>query len=759
MAKKKNVQVQASQEEQSRAQDIFQRYRQIANALYKAADQTGVEAALADINALPEAAQIALLQLLAREHSTDSADVLLALNELSPGKPVRKEARRSLIRLEAARIYPRWQPPIIRAPAVVVNAQPATFWQGVVSDTFDAGEVNLLLSWQQADGQFRLMGFLLEFWTEGVKDFLTEVASKHHIQEHFDEMNSLETKPCTLADARRLIQDALDVNQRTGTQPHRDYRRNLSLIKRLILDATDVGEDSGVGHLHNNLEPVEVVTKFVEDFIAGRYGYAYDLLSSDSLVRAELSRQDWVKQREDWAQVAKPEGFNPGFADERRQRSSGLWLPNPFGGKRTPERKEIEAAWSFELTDTPLAGELKELPTATASLAETRRHWFWASYPLVQEDGEWRIQDIVDESATARQLSIDALEKRINEQSKRIEKVTKQHKPTDSDALDYLGDVVNGTMRNLNYTDALLEKMPLDRHIYELQAARTIMVQDLERTLIYLEELVQRFPEGRILALQQLAASQQQLAQKTYQDVDDERAEHLLELAIANLRRALDIEDSAFTHMLLAEVLGQRDDDGDVMEAKNLLLTARALTTDTKTLASIEDDLADIARDEDDFEQALQHYQRILEIDPDDAKAWFDIGKTCTDMDNNAEAERSFKHALQLEPDYVEVYPELLQLYLADGRTGEGNTLIEEGLRQNPDSVQLRLTLLPVLIAFDDFQQARKMLDEAENLDPDELLLPIFRAMLESVRPKPLATPRLPKARMAPGKAKKRKRR
>ncbi len=99
MAKKKKVSLPVSQEDNEQAQRIFEQYHQTANDLHTSVDQKQAETALAAINTIPEGAQIALLKALSKEHHTDAADVLAAINELSPIKSVRKEAHRSLIQL------------------------------------------------------------------------------------------------------------------------------------------------------------------------------------------------------------------------------------------------------------------------------------------------------------------------------------------------------------------------------------------------------------------------------------------------------------------------------------------------------------------------------------------------------------------------------------------------------------------------------------------------------------------------------------
>src|SRR2546428_995048 len=122
---KKQAPVVVSQEENAQAQQVFEHYHEIAQKLRRSTNQQEAEAALTEIDNVSEAAQMALLKLLAKEQHIDAADVLNAVYELSSIKNVRKEARRALIRLEEARIYPRWSTPVERASRFsIVDAPP-----------------------------------------------------------------------------------------------------------------------------------------------------------------------------------------------------------------------------------------------------------------------------------------------------------------------------------------------------------------------------------------------------------------------------------------------------------------------------------------------------------------------------------------------------------------------------------------------------------------------------------------------------------
>src|SRR5579863_6709713 len=111
MAKKKQQPPRVSQDDTIQAQNVFEHYHKIARDIQTSTSRAQVEAALSPVSKLQESVQLALLKLLAKEPYTDAADVLLAFNEASPVKEVRKEAKRSLIQLQGAKIYPQWSFP------------------------------------------------------------------------------------------------------------------------------------------------------------------------------------------------------------------------------------------------------------------------------------------------------------------------------------------------------------------------------------------------------------------------------------------------------------------------------------------------------------------------------------------------------------------------------------------------------------------------------------------------------------------------
>jgi tetratricopeptide (TPR) repeat protein len=758
-AKKKSRSMPVLQQDNTQAQQMLERYHQVANSLRSSTDQKQAEAALAEINNMPEGAQIALLKALSKEHHTDAADILIAMNELSSTKSIRKEARRALIHLEEARIYPRWRSPVVLTPAVQAATSPLRFWKGVVTDSLDIGEVELVLCFEVKENprQVRVLTFLLEFWHDGVKDFFTRIEGKRNVEELIAEMsarlNDVKTKECSLVQGRRLLLDALAVNKRHGTLPHRDYRSNVSLVNQLVLEAPGLEEEGGEEaeleekdkekriNIHG-LKPAEVVINFVESWADGDYDRAYDLLSDDSPIREGLTRDEWIERREDWSEKADPYRLEPDYIHEREPQETKLWLPRLFSAQRSTLRKEIEAGWSIELGEIPDI-VLPEFSQASAIYEETKRHWFWASYTLLQEEGEWRIQSMTDEVANAQLLSIEELQKRIQEHEDSLNEFTTQHKPTgldEKEAVQYLDSILWRVMQMSYYTDALIKKLPLDLSLYQDAAGIMLLLRKYERCAVYLEPLARHFVEQRGLNLRELAAVQRELSKRYFDEGDDERAERFQELAEGALHESLAVEDSLEAHISIAELL--IDENERLDEAEDHLLQARALTTDPSDEAHIELHLAEIAVEREKYEEALGHYQHVADIQPDDAQSWFDIAETHRLLKNYEEAEANYKHAIELEPNNEDYYYMLSQMYSESNQTSKAIEAIEDGLSNDPDSSLLNMYLALMYFESGDYRQAEIFLDKAERIDPEA---PFVQAMRQILNLNKLSkTPRVP---------------
>ncbi|HEX6478338.1 MAG TPA: tetratricopeptide repeat protein [Ktedonobacteraceae bacterium] len=741
MASKKDTNAFAPQGDTGQVQQLLELRHQIAGELHGSTSRNQAEAALAGISGADENTQMALLKALAKQRDTDAADVLLAVNELTANKGVRKESRRALIQLAGAKVYPSWTPEQESTSPVPVE-MPPRFWKGYVTQMREEGELQVVLCWEQGYeyGQARMMSFLLDFWREGVKDFFTETGTKRQIEARVQELRNLfvtqveeevEIVDCTLAEGRRLVLEALDVNRWRKTTPHKDYRHYQPTVQQLVLNAPDVGEDSGRIFTRPNLSPDEVVANFTGGWSLGDYGLSYDLLSINSDLLAGLTRDEWVKQRRAWADEAHPARMAPGYIRELEHNQQSLWLPGSVLSSRLSTRREVEMAWSLELVNTPLSGTLPEMPMGTAVYKETGRHWFWTTYTLVQEDGQWRISRMTDEGAHAQGLPIAELEQKLKEHDERIQEITREHSPTDPEGIQYYEEIMWRMVQAMHFDDALLVKLPFDKTIYEDAFSRAMSMRMIERSLVYAEKIADHFSSLYTHGedLRRLGAMQVALADQFVQFGMDERAEHFFDLADNTIRDSLVADESAMGHILLGELQMQQGAYEDAIVQFEL---ARPLVENRDEEAQLEFDLGTSLLQLERFSEAASHFERVAEINPNYAGIWFNVGYAYRVQKQYAEAEAFYKRAIEQQPDDIRPYSELGSIYMNTARLPDAYKIIEQGIQANPSSAHLKALLGAVLLEMGDRRRSRAMLEEAEQINPNLEIVQAVRQALET---------------------------
>jgi len=722
---------------------LLEQRHEIAEELHNSTSRAQAETALAELTSIDEADQMALLKALAKQQDPDAADVLLAINELTPNKAIRKEARRGLIQLAGAKIYPSWTPEPESGPAVAVT-NPPRFWKGFVTETREEGELEIVLCWEQGFEytEARLMAFMLDFWEEGVQNFTTEVGSKRHIDARLGNTKVRYSKSigreiriidCTLAEGRRLIQEALSINTWREKRPSKEYRHNLPTVQQLVLNASDLDEDTGKTFINPDLDPDEIVGNFIGAWTLGDFGLCFDLLASDSPLSEGLSRDEWVDLRRKWADEAHPARYEPHFLRERERSQQSLWLPSSVLSDRVATQREIEIGWSLELTDTPLSGTMPEMPMGTAVYKETGRRWFWTSYTLVHEEDAWRIQRMKDEGANAQSLPIAELQQRLQTIDDRIREIMEAHQPTEPGVEQYYEEIIWRTIQALHYDDALLVKLPLDRTIYDDAYSRARGLQLSERAIVYLEGIIQHFPKDHDIGniLQHLGVSQAGLSGQYKQDNMDELSEHFFELALESLRKSIAVNNAALAHIILAELFMTNNREEEAVAELQL---AQSLTSDRDEEAQIEADLASIAMGHQNYDEAIARFKRVAEINPNYNGVWLNIGLAYRRQEKYDEAETYYQRAVEAQPNDFVAYAELGTLYIVKKQLDKALEIVEQGLRYHPNSAHLHALLAAIYSENGDRRRAQSELAEAERINPDLEVVQAMREMLHTKR-------------------------
>jgi tetratricopeptide (TPR) repeat protein len=738
MSSKKESTIQLSPEEIKQTDELFSQYPSIAEQLHTSQDQAQIEVALTPIMRVPEAVQAALIKALAKANRSEAADILVAINAFSPQKELRKEARRGLLRLEGAKTLPHWTAPVTQAPAVqLATPNLPRFLHGFATQSRESGEIQLLLSWEQGYeySETRMLGFLLDFWHDGVKDFFITTGSRRHVEDELRDLRSQLSEnalvPCTLAEGKRLLEEALQINDWRDVQPAEDYRKQLPLLNKLIFQASEIGADSGQDFIASVMEEQEVVVNFIGAWSFGDYGLAYDLLTTNNAARDNLTREEWMQLHQSWYDEAHPTRMQLNFVHAVEQSQSAIWLPTTSSSKHNDAKKELEVGWALELVSTPLSGTLKEMPMGTAINKETGRHWFWSNFTLVKEQGGWRIQQLKDEGLALQAFTEQELQKRIDDYIKAIENGANQHEMNPTEFAEELSWRLT---QMLHFDDVLIAKQPLDAKATEEAYNHAILTGNPERTVVYLERLAQRFPQHRADALRKLGSTLVDWAFRYDDPQDKDRRQQLIERAETTLREAGTIDDSAISHSLLGEFLISVDRNDEAREEFHKSQTLLPQNADHSLVATIEAGLGNIAMRQEHVDEAIVHFKSAVDSDPTYPSLYFSLGFAHRLLGRMAEAEAYYQQALQIDTEDIRLYSELTAIYMQRSEVAKAQTFLEEALTRLPQAAYLHALLASVLAEKGDKRQALDHLKEAERLDSDSPFIEAVRKQITGGR-------------------------
>ncbi len=712
------------------AHRVFELYHQIA-AKFSAGDD--LQTTLTEINALSEGAQLILIKELSGENHVDAANVLSALYTSGALKNSRKEARRSLLRLEERRIYPTWlpptEPPIILEPSTRVLtdfSNAISFWKGQMTDTMDAGEVQLLLLWEQegSSTEVLVVGFLLDFFYGGLKDFFIRAETKNSFATLSERLltSMPDSKSCSLAEGSRLVHQALAVNKQNGSSPHRDYLKNRFQVDALLLeDENEVYEDDEDEALDlSDATPIEIVVGFIENWVETDYHSAYQYLASKSPLREGLSINDWVAKRERWEAICHPNVLRPGFLFERETPKSSIVLLRPF---QKTSQLIVDASWSIEIEHTE-ENPLPELPVATAIYQETNRHWFWSSYTFVRENDTWLIQDMTDEGTAIQTLSVQELRNTLQEMDKPLMEVLQSRPDTAPEDEELLISMLQLVDRTLPYIDVLFKKETFDFELYQGVVYRLSLREDFEHALIYLQAVLDLFPEERANVLLSMASTYEKIM-SSYTDemngdyldeIKDARQSRYLELGEEALRQSISLESSFIGHISLAALLF---DKKEFDEAELQLFQAQNLAKTSIEQLAVMMNLSDLALELDHLPEALMHAQRATDLLPTSAEAWLTIAAVYQAMKDFDKAESNYRHAIELDPHDTEGYSLLSEMYKENGQQAQAMQVLEDAIEANPTDVTLFFILYTAYLTTGDVKRAKIVLDKLEEFNPD----------------------------------------
>jgi tetratricopeptide (TPR) repeat protein len=707
----------------------------LSQQLRQSSERAAISQALSSIDQQPATIALAFAEALGTRRETDAADVALALAELSQHQALRKEARKALVRLRSAGIAPHFSVPASEA-ATPQRQRP--FYLGYVSRTREQGEVQLALAWyeNQAAGDVRGLVFLLEFWRDGVKDFLmTDVTTTRRFQQDFSKNSrsgeQVDILPISLAQARQLVQEALEINTWRKTPLPDAYKRHYATIRDLLLNASVSDEEEQAvlregdrPWISRSLEPEELIAHALGAWAFGDYGLFYDLLADEHSSRRAQTRDEFIQLRRQWADEADPASLRVLLIREQAegQSQSSLWVPT---GIRAGGRKEVEAFWSLLLKDSPLGGQMEELPMATIINRETGRHWYWTGYTLAQQNGVWRISRQRDEGLLAQGAPIPDLQQRVKDLTEEASRIAQSRPATETEAEEATRKLFGAVVTSLHSSDALIARLPLDRALYDQAALDARSIGQYERAAAYYQRMLDRFSD-RARLLTQLGIMQYLAGERDQQEGNEKGARRWWESASASLEEALSLSPTADTYQALAEL---RLRANRLEEAEQLIRQALELDD---TRAERWGQLGSIQMNRSEPAAALESFKQAAQRSPDLPGIQFHIGRAYRALGDRENARLAYEEAIRRNPNDTEAYNNLAAL-LEEQEPARAIELVERAVALAPNVALYHANLAALLLKTKAVKRGKAELELAERLDPSNPIVRQVRAFAKSL--------------------------
>lgn len=697
----------------------------IAAALRAASDRAAMLAALDPILRLPATEQEALAEALGRqrgESGADALDVVTAWGELGTERAAAKEARRSSIRLHTAGHRPRIAVPAAALPSPIVpSGQSIPDFAGAwATQARESSEVILLLAWKRPNDPNEWQGYelILDFWRGFIDEpvVLKPLTSRQFEREVLDELRSrVDTAilPLTLGHVRALIEEALDLLAWHQQPLPKNWSTFNNLLKARVFRDDNPPDPSVMELLINpGEEPDAVLVDFWSAWAFGDFGLCYDLFSEGSAIHERETRAEYIALRRHWYEEAHPARLRLGAVTEQAQEPGGLWVP-------ATARAAPRATWAFycslELQETPIAGQLPEMPMATLVSADNSRHWYWQTFTLERDrrSNRWRIHRIRDEAAAAQTRPVEELLKEADVAWEKADTAARQapeKNTTEEQERERVLSVMSMAQDALSHGEVALMRLPGDRALHELLRDRARQATMWDRAAALVHRMIAHFGETAELRTE-LSAIQFSQARIAGRNGDEAGETYWLERAIENARRAVELDRTPESLVLLAELLGMRDEDE---EAEALFRESLALHETFGAWA----DLGDLLLRKKESPEAVAAFEHALRLEPANAQIHWRLGEALEAIDRRPEAQLIYEDALQRDPNDAMSHALMGSLFAKERDYNKAGEHLERALQLGLVAPQVLIPLAEVEAQREQYARARMLLDQAARLDP-----------------------------------------
>ena len=703
--------------------DMIAKIPEIAAAVRAANSRDGMLAALAPLTALAEREQVGIATTLGNqrgERATEAADVAEALAELSPDRTAGKEARRAVIRLRSAGtratiVVPR---PTLAIDTTAAGYVAPEFIQGWASRTRERSEIFLGLLWTRPNAPQDVEGFSmkLNLWEGKILEvkhadaltqrrFERDVLTPMREKEHFSWVN------VTLPQVRALIEDTLEQGAWRGETPTAEWNEASDVLLRRI-QQEDVAADQSVhaALLDPEADAEETMVNFWGTWSFGDYALAYALLSDRHAIRERETRADFIALRRQWHGEAKAARLQIGAVAPQTQEQSGIWLPGTAAVNAN--RQNYAFFWSLELQETPIAGQLPEMPMATTVNPDVSRRWFWQTITMERDTnkGGWRLGRIRDEALAAQSQPLEELLQRSDELWAEAEKSAEQNSENEDEAREAALNVIALAQESLSRGEAALMRMLLDRVLHEKLHDHAAQIGAWDRAAAMTHRMLTHFADkGRLY--RDLSSLDFRKAQVLADNGDEAGFLRWLDLAMEAARNAVADERNAETLTILAELLTARQ---EFEEAEQLLRESLDMQETVGAWA----DLGDLLMRLEQHREAVSAFERAQKLDPKSPQVRWRLGRALEMADRKPEARLVYEEAINIDEGDAMAHALLGNIMVAEGELDAAAQHLIRAVQLGLTSAQIFIQMGYIASQKGDFNAARQLLAQAAQIDP-----------------------------------------
>ncbi len=121
----------------------------------------------------------------------------------------------------------------------------------------------------------------------------------------------------------------------------------------------------------------------------------------------------------------------------------------------------------------------------------------------------------------------------------------------------------------------------------------------------------------------------------------------------------------------------------------------------------------------ENYPAALAAFEQILELHPDSAAAYFNLGVIYAKMGVTDKAVEHLEKAAEMRPDYYEAYVVIGEIYSAESRWPETVEVLAKALEAQPDSTDILYNHGAAATNTSEFAKARESFEKLLAVDPE----------------------------------------